>query len=147
MSFLYNTAKRDFANGVHDWDAGGQIVKVLLVTSGYTPDKDHDFVNDVASFEVAGTGYVGGFGGAGRKAIANRTVVADLANDRAELDGDDISWASLNVGAIAGAVIFRERTADSDSELIAFVDSGFPVTSSGTDFLIAWNSEGILQIT
>jgi len=146
MSFLFNATKRDFANGVHDWDAVGQTFKVLLLTAAYTPDKDHQFVSDLVAHEVAGTGYVGGFGGSGRKAIVNRTVTADLPNDRAELDGDDVSWPGLNVGAIASAVIFRERTSDADSELIAIVDSGFPVTSDGSDLSIAWNAEGILQI-
>jgi len=147
MNFLYNGAKRDFANGVHDWDAGGQTYRVLLVGTSYTPDPDHIFVADVVASEVSGAGYVGGFAGAGRKAITGRTVTANLTLDRAELDGGDISLPGLSVGTIKGAIIFRERTSDADSELIAFVDSGFPAISSGADFAIAWNSGGILQIT
>jgi hypothetical protein len=146
MSFLFNATKRDFANGVHDWDAVGQTFKVLLLAPGYTPDKDHQYVSDLVAHELSGPGYVGGFGGSGRKAIVNRTVVSDPVNDRAELDGDDASWPSLNAGAVAGAVIFRERTSDADSELIAIVDSGFPITSDGSDLSLVWNVEGILQI-
>jgi hypothetical protein len=147
MSVIFNTAKRDFANGTHDWDDLAQLFKVLLLDASYVPNPDHVFVSDLVAFEVSGPGYTGGFGGAGRKSLTTRTVVANLTADRAELDADDISIATLTVGVVGGAVVFRERTSDADSEIIAFIDSGFPVTTAGLDFGIAWNSGGVLQIT
>ncbi len=147
MNIVYNTAKRDFLNGVHDWDAGGQVFKVLLLGSGYTPDPDHEFVSSLTAFEITGTGYTGGFSGSGRKALASRVVVADQANNRAEADAADTTWPGVTLTGVQAAVIYREGTSDADSNLIAYFDSGFPSSPSGQDLIVQWNAEGILQVS
>ena len=45
--------------------------------------------------------------------------------------------------------MYREGTSDdTDAVLIAYIDSGgFPVVTNGGDLTIAWNAEGILQLT
>jgi hypothetical protein len=146
MNLIYNTAKRDLLNGVHDWDSGGQVFKVMLLGPGYTPDPDHEFVSSLAAYEIAGTGYTGGFGGSGRKALVNRQVVADQANNRAEADADDVSWANATLVSVTAAVVYREGTSDADSKLIAYFDSGFPVSPTAVDLILQWNAEGILQV-
>jgi hypothetical protein len=131
-------------------------LKVVLVDSGYTFDKDHDFISSgagtVGGEELSGTGYTAGFGGAGRKTIANTTVSFDDTNNRAELDGDNVVWTAINAGTAKAAIIVKEVTSDADSILIAYIDtvsSGptFPVATNGGDLTIAWDAEGILQLS
>lgn len=130
-------------------------LKVMLVDSGYTFNKDDDFISSGAGTpggeEVSGTGYTAGFGGAGRKTIANTTVSFDDTNDRAELDGDDVTWTAINAGTAKAAIIVKEVTSDADSILIAYIDTAtgatFPVTFNGGDYTLAWNAEGILQLS
>jgi len=129
-------------------------LKVMLVDSGYTFDKDHDFISSGAGTpggeELSGTGYTAGFGGAGRKTIANTAVAIDDTNNRAELDGDDVAWTAINAGTAAAAIIVVEVTNDTDSYLVAYIDTAspaFPIVTNGGDVTIQWNAEGIIQGT
>jgi hypothetical protein len=129
-------------------------LKVMLVTASYVENRDNDFVdqagaNDPIDHELNGvTNYVRGFGGAGRKTIANKVFVEDDVNDRGEMDCDDIVWVALGgaaQGDVAGAIVIKEITNDADSELIAFFDSGLPITLNGGDLTLQVNAEGLLQ--
>jgi hypothetical protein len=147
-NFIYKQAKADLVNGTHDWDDPAQTYKVLLVGTGYTPSALHTFVADVSAQEITGTGYVPGFAGSGRKAITARTVTTDPSIDRSELDGADVSWASINAGTAKAAIIYRHLTSDADSRVIAYIDSGgFPVVTAGSDLSISWNADGLIQLT
>ena len=50
---MYNRAK--VQHGSINWDT--HTFRVLLATSSYTPNVDHDFVSDVVANEATGTGY------------------------------------------------------------------------------------------
>lgn len=137
---IYNSFKRDVANGSIDLDT--DTIKVMLVTSTYTPDQDlHTKRSDVTN-EVSGTGY-----SAGGATLANKTVTADNTNNRAAFDADDVTWASSSITARA-AVLYKSRggaaTAD---ELIAYIDFGSDKVSSSGNFTIQWGANGILLLT
>lgn len=70
----------------------GTTLTVVLLKDSYVPNKDHDFLNDIAGDEVDATGYV-------------RTVLAGKA---ATLDNtfDWLSYTATNTGfgALGGAV-------------------------------------------
>jgi hypothetical protein len=148
-SIVYNTAKQLMADGTIDLDTN--TIKVMLVTSTYTPDKDHDYVDaggasDPCDAEIDVTGYTRGFNGAGRKTLASADVTTDKTNDRAEFDATDVTWTALGSGAtIAGAILIKEGTSDADSRLIAYIDLTDTATNGG-DITIQWNAEGILQL-
>jgi len=139
-SVFFNNAKKYFANGAVDWDT--DTIKCMLTTSSYSPNIDtHDFRDDVTN-EVSGTGY-----SAGGTALANKTVTADTTNDRAVLDADDTSWATATITA-RYAVLYKSRGgASSADELIAAIDFGSDIASTGGTFLITWSSNGILTLT
>jgi len=150
MSGWFNQAKKDVMDGTINLDT--DTLKVMLVDSGYTFNPDDDFVSSGAGTpggeELSGTGYVAGFGNSGRKTLANTVATADDANNRGELDGDDVVWTAINAGTASAAIILKEVTNDAASRLIAYVDTGgFPFVTNGGDFTIQWNAEGILQIT
>jgi len=140
-SFAYNLAATEIFQGGIDPDT--DTLKVMLVGTGYTPDQDHDVIDNGAndatdpSFsEIVATGYTGGFGGAGRKTAAI-VVAEDDANNRALITITDLTWASLGGATndtIATAILVKEITDDTASRLICQWDvadtatNGSPIT-------------------
>lgn len=139
-SAIFNSFKRDIANGAIDLDT--DTIKVMLVTSSYTPDIDaHTKRSDITN-EVSGTGY-----SSGGSALANKTVTANNTTDKGVFDADDLTWSTATITA-RGAVLYKSRGgASSADELIAYIDFGADKTSTGSDFTITWDSAGILTLS
>lgn len=134
-SFFYTTGLKECLDGTIDLDTN--TIKLLLVTSSYTPNKDDLVVdaggaNDVVDHEINVTGYTRGWGGAGRK-TATITISANLTNDRVDIAIGDLTWTALGTGAtIAGAVLVKEGGAnDTTSRLIAYFDVTDTPTNGG----------------
>ena len=124
-------------------------IKVMLVGSGYTPDKDHSFVDSITggtSKELSGTGYTAGFGGSGRKALASRAVVRDDTADKVYFDAADVTWAGINAGTIAYVALVKEVTNDADSPLLAILDPADTVTNGG-DITLQFAADGLVALT
>lgn len=136
---VYNAFKKYLANGAVDLDT--DTIKVMLVTSGYTPDQDaHDFRDDITN-EVSGTGYT-----AGGATLANKAVTQDNTDNEAVFDADDVTWSTSTITA-RGAVLYKSRGgASSADELLCYFDFTSDKTSTASDFTIQWNSEGIINI-
>lgn len=137
---LYNSFKRDIMNGSIDLDT--DTIKIMLVTSSYTPNIDtHTKRSDITN-EVSGTGYT-----AGGATLANKAVTADNTNDRGVFDADDVSWTTSTITA-RGAVLYKSRGgASSADELIMYLDFSTDYTSTAGTFLITWNASGILTLS
>ena len=140
-SAMYNRGARLMSDGTIDWD-GATDVRILLTTSSYTPDRDHNFVSDVTN-ELSGGGYV-------RKATASRSVTEDDANDRVILDLADVTYTAL--GAVAGtpkyAVFYVEAGTDATRALICWIDLGSAPAPNGGDYTLQWDGTvGILTVT
>lgn len=129
--FLYNILEK-----LVDLGDGGDILKVALLNSSYTPDKDHDVWADVSGNEVSGPGYT-----AGGAALASQAVSQDDVNDKAVLDAADVTWAESTI--TARHAILYDTTYDS---LIACWDFGSDKSSEANDFTIQWNASGILNL-
>jgi len=122
-------------------DLDTDTIKVALVTSSYSPDKDnHDFFDDVQSYEVSGDGYT-----AGGATLNNKSVTQDNTNDRGVLDADDVTWSNSTITA-RGAVLYKDTGDPSTSPLICYFDFGEDKSSSDGDFTIQWSADGILYI-
>lgn len=131
---------------------GGSVIlltdtlKLMLVGASAPFDPDHNFVSDLVSHEVSGTGYAGGFGGSGRKALTSRTLTEDDSNDRVTFTATNVTWTSINVGVVAAAILFKEVSSDSDSPVLVFVD--FPnLTTGGGDLTLQWDPGGMLSFS
>ncbi len=127
-SLIYNSFLEDVAKGAIDCDT--DTFKTLLVTSTYTPNQDtHDKRDDITN-EVTGTGYTAG------GATSACTVAKDTTNNRTTLTFAAVSWATSSFTA-RGAVIYKSRGgASSADELVAYVDFGADVISSGGTFSV-----------
>lgn len=129
-SLIYNNAIWWQVKGAIDFDT--DTFKAMLVTSSYTPDKDtHDFRNDVTN-EVSGTGYT-----AGGTAATVTVAAIDTTNDRIEVTLGAVSWLTSTITA-RGAVYYKSRGgASSADELVAYIDFGSDISSSGGTFALS----------
>lgn len=150
-SFVYDNAKAKFHDGTLDWDTN--TFKIMAVTSGYTADQTHVNVSSVvsASNEITGTGYVRGFGGAGRKTLTSNTAYVNTALHRAEMKSAGVvTWTGLNAGTIAAFIIIKENTSDADSLLVAYIDaasiSTLPLVTNGSDVSITFDATGVFRV-
>ncbi len=147
MSALYNAGKLALANGGITWV--GSTLKIMLLKSTYVFNPDDAFVSTgLTAGEVVGAGYVGGFGGAGRLALASKTLVQDDANDLIQYKADPLTWPALNVGSVAAcAVIFETGGADGASIPLVYINGGFPLVSAGGPFVLTPAANGLLQMS
>lgn len=112
---------------------------LLLKGSGYTFNKDHDFVADLtpASNEVAGSGY-------SRQTLGSKTRTIDDTNDRITYDAADPAFGSIVAGeTVSAMVLFRFVTNDADSILIGFYDLTDTPTD-GNPFSVVLGTAGLL---
>lgn len=129
-SLIFNSCLEDAARGAIDFDT--DTFKTLLVTSSYTPNKDtHTKRSDVTNEVANGNGYTT----AG--ATTACTVAKDTATDKVTLTFAAASWPTSTITA-RGAVIYKARGgASSADELVAYVDFGGDVVSSGGTFSLS----------
>lgn len=128
-SLIYNSFLDDVAKGAIDCDT--DTFKTLLVTSSYTPDQDAHLKRSSVTNEVTGTGYTAG------GATTACTVAKDTTNNKTTLTFAAASWATSTITA-RGAVIYKSRGgASSADELVAYVDFGSDVSSSGATFSVS----------
>jgi len=101
---------------------------VMLVTSAYAPDKAAHTKRSNVTNEVVGTGYT-----AGGQAIG-LTLTKDTVNHREDLTFANVNWATATITA-RGAVIYKHRGgAAAADELVAYIDFGSDITSTGGTF-------------
>lgn len=121
-SHLQNNLIADMALG--NIIPGTHTFKLLLTTSTYVPNKDHNRRDDVTNEVANGNGYT-----TGGEAVTI-TVTQDDANDRTSISFSEPSWANSTITARYG-VVYRDRGgAASADELIATLDFGGDVTST-----------------
>ena len=153
----YNNALNLLLKGDLDMDSG---CKLVLVTSDYTFDAADDYLDmgdsgDVSSHEVgvvgACTGYVPGFGGAGRKTVVTTVTLDDTMNG-AHVSLADTAWTPLggaDNNTLGGVVVCKEDTNDAASPLIAFLEFTNTATN-GSDITLdfaASSADGNLKLT
>lgn len=134
----------------HGIDLLADTIKVMLVNTSYSPDPDHNFVSSITggtSKELSGTGYTAGFGGSGRKTLANKGVTQDDTNNVAFFDADDVTWSGIDAGTVGFIAVIKEVTNDGDSPLLAVIDVSPDVTTNGSGYLATWASDGLFKLT
>lgn len=120
----------------------GSTYKFLLLKgSGYTFNKDHDFVSDltVGSNEVTVAGY-------SRQTAGTKSRTIDDTNDRITYDCADPAFGTLTAGeTVSAMVLFRFVTNDSDSILIGYYDLTDTATN-GTTFTVVIGANGVMYV-
>jgi hypothetical protein len=132
-------------------DLDGDTIKVGLSGTGHVPNIDDVFlddagVDDFTDFEATGTGYAGGFAGAGRLTLASKTTTYNTGTNRAIFDAADPTWSAYNPTAVAAQLtVFKEITNDAGSPMVANLE--FPdVDPNGNDFVVQFHADGIFYV-
>ena len=116
-NYLTDYGKADIAAGNCGTAA---VLKLMLVTSAYTPSRTDQFVSAASAAEISTTNYTGGYGGGGRKVIASLAVTTDTTNHRAYLSNSPTVFAALGTSGgpqTAYCLLIRE-TGGSDATSI-----------------------------
>jgi hypothetical protein len=138
-NLIYNSFLRDIQNGSIDLDT--DTIKLMLVTSGYTPNIDtHTKRSDVTN-EVVGVGYT-----AGGVTLAGKTVTQNNTDNTGVFDADNITIPTSTITARAGVLYKSRGGASSADELIGYIDFGSDIVSTAGDFNITFNAAGILTL-
>lgn len=138
----YNVGAVGIGNGSLDFLV--DTIEVLFTKSTYTANKD-DTNTVLAAAELAAlTGYVPGYGGAGRKVLASKTVTNDTTNDRTVYDAADPSVWTIAAGDTIGGMIVQKKGAASDATavLLFFIDFTDTPTNGGT-ITVTFSADGI----
>src|SRR6478735_3915446 len=140
-SKLYGNVLKAAFNKEIDWDS--DTIKVALLTSAYTPNQDtHDYLDDVISNEVTGTGYT-----AGGQALASKTVTYDASTNTLKLDAADVTWSGSTVTARYAVVYDDSGATNASKALIAYYDFTTDRASSNGDFIVRWGTDGVFTAT
>lgn len=141
MPFVWNRGMFDAISG-NVW--GVADMRAMLFAFPTTPDRDADFVSDVAASELVTTNYA-------RVAIAGEVIILDDANDRVLLDCNDVTFPNLGPtsgGPSAQAMgAFRSTGVDATSPLWIYSDFATPQVVNGSDFTVEPPSTGLAILT
>lgn len=133
-SGMYNKGKKALVDGTAPWN-GTPVFRVMLVTSGYTFNPDHDFVSDLTpgTNELTGTGYL-------RKTLASLTVTESDAADRAIASSASVLWSAINAGTAAAIVVYLQvggsDATPADDVLIYYGDISPDQATNGGDLTV-----------
>jgi hypothetical protein len=140
-SKLYGNFIAKAFNKEVDWDS--DTIKVALLSSSYTPNQDtHDYLDDVSTYEVTGTGYT-----TGGATLGSKTVTYDGTNNVVILDAADVTWSSSTITARYAVVYDDAGSTAGAKALIGYVDFGSDQSSTNGNFTITWDSTGIVRVT
>lgn len=138
---LYGSFLMKALNKEIDYDT--DTIKVMLLTSAYTPNQDtHDYLDDVVANEVTGTGYT-----AGGATLSNKALTYDSATNVVILDADDVTWASSTITARYAVLYDASPGTNATRPLIGYVDFTSDQSSTAGNFTITWDATGIVRIT
>ena len=148
-NFPYTRALQDIGRGLADFREAGADMRIILVMTDTTADIDQDQTT-MAGFatldEFDGSNYSTGVG----VQLGSQVFAENTGANRAEFDAANVTFSSVGAGSrsIQAAVVFRFSSTFGASIPYFFIDSGFgPTPANGGNIVIAWNAEGIAQIT
>lgn len=140
-SKLYGNLMKAAFNKEVDWDS--DTLKVMLLTSAYTPNQDgHDYLDDVVANEVTGAGYT-----AGGQALTSKTATYDASTNTAKFDAADVTWANSTITARYAVVYDDSGATNATKALVAYFDFTTDRASSNGEFVIRWGADGVFGVT
>ena len=128
-SFFYDSFLDDVMHG--NITVSSDTFYMMLTTSSYSPSKSADAKRSDVTNEVTGTGYV-----SGGQAVTVTLTAASGNGDLELVNFADVSWSSSTITA-RYAVVYKHRGgAASADNLVALLDLGGNVSTSGGTFTV-----------
>lgn len=122
---LYNITRQTYLTATQAWTAF--TPKVVLLTSGYTFDEAHEYLDAIAPGARLGT---------------PQPILTLTAND-GKANGSGVTFSSLPIGQEVTAVaIFDDTGVEATSQLIAYIDEarGLPFVTTDGDLIVQWDA-------
>lgn len=147
MSVFYNAAKTGFLNGSLNW-IGGSNKNIMLVGSGYSSISsatiaDHATLAEILPYKVHAI-----TGSYSDSALSGLSISGNNTADTSSALASSVTWSSLNVGTIQGAVIYQGTLGNGAAVPICYLDSGgFPISTNGADITITFSTNGIFTLS
>lgn len=135
-NLIYNSYREDELR--NDVNLLADTIKVMLVTSAYTPNAGHTNRSQITN-QVTGAGYT-----AGGETLGTKAIVLDGAVSR--FTAANITWAASTITA-RGAVIYKDTGVASNDPVIGYLDFVTDQVSSNGDFTIQWSANGVLTLS
>ncbi len=137
---IYHNALAEMGNGGLDFDT--DTLKVILVTSTYTPSVDHAALTDVNTNELSeANGYLTGGD------TVTGTVTDSDANDNAVFDITDPTWTASggSIGPCRYGILYSDTHA-TDAVIYCFDFATDRTAEDGADFTITIDSGGLFTM-
>lgn len=140
---IYRSYKSRLAGVAAAIDLDTDDIKVMLLSSAYTPTSTHDFRDDLTANEVANSGTYA----AGGSSLASKALALGTAGDADNyfFDSADPAWTGATIAARYCALYKNVGTAATDP-IIGVWDFGSTISSTAGTFTINVNSSGWLKI-
>jgi phage tail sheath gpL-like len=123
---LYDLGRESFLKGEISWNTNN--IKAVLVDTGlYTPNLTTDqFLSAIAAGARVATS----------ANLTGKTTAAGVA------DADDVTFTAVTGASIEAVVLYQDTGSATTSRLIGYIDTatGLPVTPSGGDITVVWDS-------
>jgi hypothetical protein len=141
-SLTFNIGSFRLIDRTIDWAA--DTIEVIAMKSTYTPNKD-DTNSVYAAGELATlSGYAGGFGGAGRKVLASKTITNDTTLDRTVLDAaDPTAWTIAAGDTIGGFIVGKKGAANDTTAIPIFFQDVTDTPTNGAALTLTFDAAGI----
>jgi hypothetical protein len=120
-------------------------LKVMLLRATFVPSAAWNSVHSIVGHECNSTGYIGGFGGTGRRPLANVTLTAGVISpNHLVLTADDpVPWVLSGGTDLGHAAVIYEEINDVNSIVIATLAFGSVITPDGGPVQVQFNPQGI----
>ena len=144
---VYNNFKRFGHEDLEDNE-----VKLLLVTSAYTPSALHDILADVLSSpspEVVAIASPDNGYTQGGEVLTSKTITLSDSPAQSVFDAANLTWAALTATFRYGILYINATIGGFVNPLIAYIlfdITPADIVVNGIDWTVQWNPSGILQI-
>ncbi len=143
-SIIYNEALRAIAAGEYDLNAAD--IRARLCMTNTTCDTENDGIIELSDFTTIDIADATGYADIDMDGLA---VNKDEANDRAEFDANDLTFAGLSGNATRdyqGVLLYIWIDGSNAADLaLAFIDFSANIAKEATQVTVPWNGEGIIQ--
>jgi hypothetical protein len=127
--------------GNKEVDCNSDTFKMVLLNDSWTPDEDNaQYYADISEYEITGDGYT-----TGGVTIANFTDSYNSTTHVYKIDGDDVTIPNSTLTAKHAVVV--DDTPATNKPLVSYQVFDSNKSSSGSDFVVQWGTDGIATIT
>jgi hypothetical protein len=123
-NLTYNEGIESVVDRNVDWIS--DTIKIMAVSSVYTPNKDHQFIDEGGASDAIdariGTD----------QTLGSKATGKDTTGDFAYFDAADPTWTALAGGStIVGFVVYKDTGVATTSKMLAYIDVTDTATNGG----------------